>query len=69
MKQLLKVREAAKILGVSDATIYRIIERGDLKASIINERSNGKKDKRIHVEDLKKYINKIRHRGAAWVIH
>jgi len=42
---LIKVREVAKLLSVSRATVHALIQSGDLKASQVN---SSKKKKRVH---------------------
>jgi len=42
---LVKVREVAKLLSVSRATVHALIQSGDLKASEVNP---SKKKKRLH---------------------
>jgi len=43
---LVKIREVAKLLSVSRATVHALIQSGDLKASEINP---SKKKKRLHL--------------------
>ncbi len=52
-KYMLTVQEAAKVLGVSAHTVYRLIRLGDLSAVKISQRRTV-----IKAEELEKYINR-----------
>lgn len=53
---LLKIREAAHLLGVHPATLRRWDEEGRLKAVRVGNR-RGVGDRRYRIEDIKKLIN------------
>ena len=50
--QLLNAVEVAKILNISKALAYRLIQQGDLPAVHINS------SVRVRIEDLEKFIQK-----------
>jgi len=50
-ERLLTVMEAADLLAVSRATMWRILKRGDLPSVTVGERAI-----RIRAEDLRQYI-------------
>jgi excisionase family DNA binding protein len=50
---LIKIREAAKLLSISRATVHALIESGDLSASKV---SPSKKKKRQHVRITRKSL-------------
>lgn len=52
-KYMLTVQEAARVLGVSVHTVYRLIRLGDLSAVKVSQRRTV-----IKTEELEKYINK-----------
>jgi excisionase family DNA binding protein len=51
---LIKVREVAKILSISRATVHALIESGDLAASPVGPDS--KRKKRVHVRVTRKSL-------------
>ncbi len=50
---ILTIQEVAKVLKVSDRTVYRWIDSGDLKAAKI-----GRKTYRVFESDLRKFVKK-----------
>ena len=50
---ILTIQEVAKLLKVSNRTVYRWIESGDLKVARI-----GRKTYRVFESDLRKFIRK-----------
>lgn len=54
--RLLKIKEAANLLGVHPATLRRWDEEGRLKAVRIGSR-RGVGDRRFRLEDIQKLIN------------
>lgn len=52
MKSLLTVQETAKVLGVSERTVYKLIHSSELPAVKIRFRF------KIKATDLEKYINR-----------
>lgn len=52
MKNLLTLKEAADLLGVSKETMRRLDRSGELHAVIISRRG----DRRYKMEDLEKFI-------------
>ncbi|MCB9813199.1 MAG: helix-turn-helix domain-containing protein [Pseudomonadales bacterium] len=51
--RLLRIKEAAKLLGVSPATLRKWDNEGKLKAVVINERG----DRRFKLSEINKFIN------------
>lgn len=54
LSKLLKIREAAEILGVNPATLRRWDKSEKLKAVIVSSRG----DRRYRQEDIEHFINK-----------
>jgi excisionase family DNA binding protein len=54
----LKLREVAEILGICERTVWRLIERGELRSVTLSGRA-----RRVFDSDLDQYIQNIR--GAA----
>lgn len=52
--ELLTVEEVGKVLKVSERTIYRMLESGELPYLQV------RKQKRVNVEDLENYLSEIR---------
>lgn len=50
---ILTIQEVAKVLKVSNRTVYRWIDSGDLKAAKI-----GRKTYRVFESDLRKFVRK-----------
>lgn len=53
IKYMLTVQEAARVLGVSVHTVYRLIDSGDLSAVKISQRKT-----MIKAEKIERYINR-----------
>lgn len=53
IKYLLTVKEAARVLGVSVHTVYRLIDSGELSAVKISSRKT-----MIKAEEIERYINR-----------
>lgn len=53
IKYMLTVQEAARVLGVSVHTVYRLIDSGDLSAVKISQRKT-----MIKAEEIERYINR-----------
>jgi len=51
--EILTIKEVAKVLKVSNRTVYRWIDSGDLKAARI-----GRKTYRVFESDLRKFVKK-----------
>ncbi len=51
--EILTIQEVAKVLKVSNRTVYRWIDSGDLKAARI-----GRKTYRVFESDLRKFVKK-----------
>lgn len=54
-KRLLKIKEAAELLGVNPETLRRWDRSGKLKAVVISTRG----DRRYKKEDIEKFINQV----------
>lgn len=54
--ELLRIKEAAKMLGVNPETLRRWDRSGKLKAIVISPRG----DRRYSKEDIEKFINSIK---------
>ena len=52
-KYMLTVQEAARVLGVSVHTVYRLINSGELSAIKVSSRKTV-----IKAEEIKRYINR-----------
>lgn len=59
-QKLLRVREAAQVLGVGRDSVYRLIHRGDLESIVV---VNG--CRRIPAEALDDYIARLRAEQAS----
>ena len=56
---LIKVREVAKLLSVSRATVHHLIDSGDLKASLVNpSKQNERQHKRVTRHSLLSFYKK-----------
>jgi len=51
--EILTIQEVVKVLKVSNRTVYRWVEAGDLKAARI-----GRKTYRVFESDLRKFVRK-----------
>jgi len=51
---LMNVDEVSKILNISKSKVYRMIKAGELPSVLVGY------SKRVHPDDLKKYINSFR---------
>lgn len=54
---LYTVRDAARMLGVSPKTVYRLMQSGDIESVIVGE---GDRARRIPAEALKDYVESLR---------
>ena len=57
--QLLRVPEAAKILGVSDRTIWSLLDAGDLRRVRLGRRAT-----RISLSDLNAFVERRTEKGG-----
>lgn len=60
MKLLLTVREAAETLSLSEATVWRLLERGDIPSVKIG------RSRRIKTDDLRAYVNSPKRRAMMY---
>lgn len=56
---LYRPRDAARLIGVSTATLYRLVRRGEITAKLPRGRTRGM---RVRSDDLARFINSIPNR-------
>jgi excisionase family DNA binding protein len=61
MSHLMKVREVAEYLGVSDSFVYGLMQDGRLKHHVLGKGQGGK---RISMEQLQDYLRSVEKSGG-----